>query len=102
MSDGAAGFTALGLLPAAHEQSDNRHRSIAIVPAAIAGSLKLLAFSAVTSQMPETTAACASHPRYSALVDGPRRLDRRIFGSMSCPFDSPTIQFISLIELSSQ
>ena len=55
MSDGAAGFTALGLLPAAHEQSDNRHRSIAIVPTAIAGSLKLLAFSAVTSQMPETT-----------------------------------------------
>jgi hypothetical protein len=55
MSDGAAGFTALGLLPAEHEQSDNRHRSIAIVPAAIAGSLELLTFSVITSQMPETT-----------------------------------------------
>jgi hypothetical protein len=52
MSDGAAGFTALGLLPAEHEQSDNRHRSIAIVPAAIAGSLELLTFSVITSQMP--------------------------------------------------
>jgi len=33
-SDGAAGFTPSGLLPAEHEQSDNRHQSIATVPVA--------------------------------------------------------------------